>query len=311
MNRYNNKVPGESPVHPGKDAYKFTRIGHPVLCCVANNSRVLPNYIMNMWMATPDFGLAATLYGPCKVKSEVASDVTTEIICQTNYPFSESIQMTVNPSQSAEFPIYLRIPDWCESATVKLNGKTLHIEMQVGRFFKILRKWKTNDKIELTIPMKVKVIHGYETTYPQISYFDCYHKIAKDTTIKSPYACVYYGPLLFSLPIPDVDPNTEAPGAKFNYALDVNPEKASEQITIEYKKMPERWNWSLDSPVKLIVKAKEFDWNPTENEVLPKMPLENGLPTTIHLVPYGTTKFRVTMFPVTKSSFQVVKKWDN
>jgi len=121
-----------------------------------------------------------------------------------------------------------------------------------------LRKWKTNDQIELSIPMKTKVIQGNETKYPQISYFDHYHAMAKDPTIISPYACVYYGPLLFSLPIPDVDPNNEVPGTKFNYALDVNPKNASEQITIERIEMPKHWNWSLDSPVKLIVKAKEF-----------------------------------------------------
>ena len=35
-----------------------------------------------------------------------------------------------------------------------------------------------------------------------------------------PYSSVLYGPLLFALPIPDVDPNTPAKDAKWQYALD-------------------------------------------------------------------------------------------
>ena len=42
-----------------------------------------------------------------------------------------------------------------------------------------------------------------------------------------PYAIVNHGPLLFALPIPEKDLNTPADGAKWNYALDVNPSDAS------------------------------------------------------------------------------------
>lgn len=303
MNRYSNQLPGEEPSSPGKECFKFTRLGHSVLCCVANNCRILPNYIMNMWMATTDRGLAATLYGPCKVTAKVSDNITAEITCQTNYPFDEVIKMLVKPSKSAEFPIYLRIPEWCTKPTLKLNGHSLKIVKQPNGFVLLNQLWNGSDCIELALPMTAKVILGNETPYPQISYFDSYHKMAKDTTIRNPFASVYYGPLLFSLPIPDLNPDQEAPGAKFNYALDVKPEDAAKMITIERKKMPVHWEWSLDSPLKLIVNAQEFNWKPDENKVLPDKPVENGTPAKIKLVPYGTTKFRVSMFPVTAASY--------
>ena len=93
-------------------------------------------------------------------------------------------------------------------------------------------------------------------------------------------------------------------GAKFNYALDVKPEDVGQLITVQRKPMPETWNWSLDSPLKLTVNAMEFDWKPTENKILPEKPIEKGNPFKIQLVPYGTTKFRVTMFPVSLASYQ-------
>ena len=303
MNRYSNQIPGEEPKSPGKECYKFTKLGHPVLCCVANNCRILPNYVMNMWMATSDHGLAATLYGPCKVKAEVANNITAEISCQTNYPFDETIKMSVKPSQPAQFPVYLHIPLWCAKPLIRVNGEPVKIEKQPNGFMKLSQTWKENDQIEITLPMTPKVVHGNETPYPQIAYFDPYHKMAKDTTIRNPYGCVYYGPLLFSLPIPDINPDQEAQGAKINYALDVKPADALQQITVQRTKMPEHWNWSIDSPIRLTVNAQEFDWKPTENKVLPDKPVEKGTQVQVQLVPYGTTKFRVTMFPVTAASY--------
>ena len=303
MNRYSSQLPGEEPGSPGKECYKFTKLGHSVLCCVANNCRILPNYIMNMWMATSDHGVAATMYGPSLVTALVADHITTKIVSSTNYPFDETIKLTVNPSKSSTFPIYLRIPEWCTTSSIKVNGKITVIEKLVSGFARLNQTWNAGDIIDLSLPMIARVVHGNETPYPQISYFDSYHKMAKDTSIRNPYACVYYGPLLFSLPIPDLTPDQEAKGAKFNYALDVSPQDASKTIGVERKKMPIHWEWSLDSPVKLTVNAREFEWKPTENKVLPDKPVENGKPAKIQLVPYGATKFRVSMFPVTADSY--------
>jgi hypothetical protein len=238
------------------------------------------------------------------VKAEVAQNIPVTINCQTNYPFDETIKMSVSLSASADFPISLRIPEWCANPTIKVNGETLKIERQINGFVRIFQRWKGDDLIELTLPMTAKVVQGNETPYPQISYFDKYHKMAKNTTILNPYACVYYGPLLFSFPIPDISPDQEVQGTRFNFALDVKPGEASRKITVERSKMPEHWSWPIDAPVKLSVNTLEFDWQPDENKVLPEKPVEKGTPVKIHLVPYGTTKFRVTMFPVTKASFQ-------
>jgi len=304
MNRYSNQLPGEEPAAPGKECFKFTKLGHPVLCCVGNNCRILPNFIENMWMATSDHGLAATLYGPCKVKAAVAKNRSVTINCQTSYPFNEVIRLTVTPSEPAEFPLYLRIPAWCANPWLKVNGKSLKIDKQEHGFIRLFQKWKTNDQIELGLPMTANVVTGNETPYPQISYFNNYHKMAKDTTIRNPYGCVYYGPLLFSFPIPDIDPDHEVKGIKFNFALDVKPGEASQKITVKRNKMPAHWGWAIDAPVKLTVNGVEFPWKPGENSVLPDRPVENGVPVKITLVPYGTTKFRVTMFPVSKSTLE-------
>ena len=63
--------------------------------------------------------------------------------------------------------------------------------------------------------------------------------------------------------------------------------------------MPPRWDWPLEAPVKLSVPAQAIDWVPSDAQALPDGPVSGKGPQTIRLVPYGCTKFRISMFPVT------------
>ena len=123
----------------------------------------------------------------------------------------------------------------------------------------------------------------------------------EETTQGSPYASVSYGPLLFSLPIPDTkDANTPDPSARWKFALDVqNP-----NVSVERQALPTRWNWPLESPLRLKVNAIAIDWTPMpEAPQLPGLPvMRQGPSEKITLIPYGCTKFRISMFPVIAES---------
>lgn len=113
-----------------------------------------------------------------------------------------------------------------------------------------------------------------------------------------PYEYVKYGPVLFSLPIADLDENHVAENQKFNYALDIGNVKKDVKVTRH--PMPAKWDWAIaSSPVTLEVKAGEFDWNPTQAQPLPKEKVSDYQPAKITLVPYNLTKFRISMFPMT------------
>ena len=300
-NRYSSKLPEDEPQHPGDGCYRFTNIGHRVLCCVGNLNRVIPFYIQHLLMATLDGGLAATLYGPSQVRFRAAG-VPVHVETRTAYPFEEIITLTVNPDQPVEFPLYVRVPAWCVKPGVKVNGNSVAASAGRASFVKIARQWRSGDKVVLRFPMSAGIVTGRETPYPRIDYFAKGRRLGRETAVSNPYASVYYGPLLFALPIRDQDPNSEAPNAVFNYALDLAPEKAS-TITVARHAMPAKWTWSLDSPIQLTVPARQFDWQPTETQPLPKEPVKEGRPAKMVLVPYGCTKFRVSMFPVTERSW--------
>ena len=65
--------------------------------------------------------------------------------------------------------------------------------------------------------------------------------------------------------------------------------------------MPARWDWPLAAPLKVRANAIEVAWNPDPKA--PRLPLlaaaKRKSPERLTLVPYGCTKFRISMFPVT------------
>ena len=65
--------------------------------------------------------------------------------------------------------------------------------------------------------------------------------------------------------------------------------------------MPAKWDWPLAAPLKLRVNAIEVDWDPDPKA--PRLPLlpaaKRKPPERVTLIPYGCTKFRISMFPVT------------
>jgi hypothetical protein len=73
----------------------------------------------------------------------------------------------------------------------------------------------------------------------------------------------------------------------------------TEGIQIERQPMPHQWHWQLEAPLMLRVPAKSFNWHPTELQALPETAIQDGESTSISLIPYGCTKFRISMFPVT------------
>jgi hypothetical protein len=147
--------------------------------------------------------------------------------------------------------------------------------------------------------MAPRVLRGFETAFPSENraYFE-FEPAAVFQPRRLPYASVLYGPLLFALPIPDVDPNTPAQDAKWQYALDTDAKRPDHGIQVQRKPMPAHWDWPLAAPIVLTAPARAFAWQPTDAQALPALPVTGTAAETIRLVPYGCTKFRISMFPV-------------
>ena len=254
-------------------------------CCAANFHQGWPKFAASLWMASEDDGLVAACYSPCEVHTTVGR-TEVHLLEETEYPFRETVRITVNPKQPVAFPLRVRIPAWAENATILVNGQS-QPSPAIGSFARIERTWKSGDIIELRFPMKTRVITGFRES-----------------------VSLERGPILFSYPIGESwlklrDRGLTAdwqvyPATQWNYALDTN---AQEAHLLSVKEIPMQANpFSLKgAPVKLEVKARKLDsWRAVDGvaDPVPQSPVSSAESIeTITLVPYAAAKLRITSFP--------------
>ena len=271
-NRIDETTPPAPPIPgPGRELI-YSPTGNKTLCCVGSSNWIIPNYVQNMWMKVAGGGLAFTLYGPCKAYADGF-----ELTCDTAFPFGDEIRISVKTCPAKWMPLYFRVPQWCEGMTVLVNGKKSKAKSSSG-FLRISRWWNDGDEIILRLPMRPRIYTVEDNCYPRHPYFTEEHCPGGNK-----YSCVDYGPLLYALPLYDIDENTVIPGQKSRFSLAA--QDASQIEVVHRAEMPARWRWRIeDAPTLLKVPATAPG------------PAAARCDTTITLVPYNCTKFRVSMF---------------
>ncbi|OIQ90734.1 Non-reducing end beta-L-arabinofuranosidase [mine drainage metagenome] len=82
-----------------------------------------------------------------------------------NFPESGNLHLSVTSSQSANFSIALRVPEWCTNYTATIGTKVY--KGMPDQFITITKKWKTDEKIIISFDMPVKNIVGGKS-YPNL-----------------------------------------------------------------------------------------------------------------------------------------------
>ena len=170
-------------------------------CCPPNIARLmasLPGYVY----ACSDNGFYVNLFAASQTTVKI-SGKKVQVSQETNYPWDGDVKITVNPEKPAGFNLYVRIPGWArdeavpsdlysfidksdEKIVLKVNGKTVLVEMQKG-FACINRKWQKGDVVELNLPMRARCVAANE-------------QVAED---KGKFA-IQRGPVVYCVEWPDV-----------------------------------------------------------------------------------------------------------
>ena len=284
--------------HGGTDVCYGLLTGYP--CCTSNMHQGWPKFTQNLWYSTPDKGLAALIYSPSSVKAIVADGTGISFNEETNYPFGESVQFTlqVDNKRKVTFPFHLRIPAWCKKAVIKINGKIWQ-EAVGNQIVKINREWTSGDKVELELPM-----HIFKNTWHENS------------------VSIERGPIVYALkmgedvrevkndkdPVAYGDSYVEVrPTTPWNYGLnDMADDKLDEHYFFKETKTVSNFPWTADSvPVYIKTKARRIPSWHLYNEMAGPLPYSNtyGMEAEkeeeeIILIPYGATRLRIAQFPV-------------
>jgi hypothetical protein len=85
----------------------------------------------------------------------------------TEYPFENTVKIQVAASQPAEFSIYVRIPAWTIDPVLSVNGKSVSEPTRPGTFAAIKRMWKHGDRVELELPMRLR-LEQVDANHPKL-----------------------------------------------------------------------------------------------------------------------------------------------
>ena len=277
-------------------------------CCQHNHTQGWPYFAENLWMATPDNGLAAVIYASSIVNAKVGSGVNVRIENSTNYPFENKLRFKITLDKEDHFPLYFRVPSWAENPSFKINGKNQNIKPEAGKYLKIYRKWNNGDSLEIDLPKSISV-KIWEKNHNSVS--------------------INYGPLTFGLKIKeniiikssdqsalfdarwqeglDIEkwPSYEIhPSSDWNYGLIIG-DSINNYFEVVEKKWPKN-NFPFtqqDSPIVIKAKGKKIkNWKIDETglagELMDSPVKSEELTESIELVPMGAARLRISSFPV-------------
>jgi DUF1680 family protein len=243
----------------GKKPYSANLDGH---CCLSSGPRGIA-LISTFAVSTDADGVVMNLYDAGTAKLSLRDGTAVVLTTDTLYPGDGRIQITVNPATSKTFAVKLRIPAWCRTSSVRLNGREVESKPDADGYVALKRTWHGGDKVELNCKLEPRVVVGD-------------HK-------NEGKAAVLYGPLVlaadealltdFGLTIS----NVTLAGADL-LTLNVKPEPAPEKV----KTWPGAQVFSVNA---VVVKGTDA--------------VKSGSPVKIRLIPFadaggtGSSDYRV------------------
>jgi DUF1680 family protein len=103
----------------------------------------LPNY----FVTRDETGIQIHQYSNMEISSGL-----TRLKVETEYPWNGQVKITVSASESQARKLSLRIPGWCQSFNIKVNGLEVSSDSQQG-YMTIDRQWKADDILEADFAM--------------------------------------------------------------------------------------------------------------------------------------------------------------
>jgi hypothetical protein len=265
---------------------------HQYRCCQHNVAFGWPYFTEHLWLATQGNGLAAAFYAPGEVQAKVGGGTEVTIVAETDYPFGDRTTMTLTSAEPVRFPLSLRIPAWAVGPRLVINRTPVTIPADTRGWITVERVWTTGDRIELTLPMSVRV-----------------RRWPKNRNAIS----VERGPLTYSLRIGErwEQYNKEQrwpayevfPTTAWNYALVLDPKVPERSFEVIQRGTRHAQPFTADNvPIAMLVKARKVvEWKLEPNgliEELQDSPVITSEPDEeITLIPMGAARLRISMFP--------------
>ena len=135
-------------------------------CCSGTFPQLAADYHISTYLRAAD-GVYVNLFTPSSVQWSDGGGKY-GLKQETKYPFDNKIQIQLSASAPKEYTLYVRIPAWATpNPVLMVNGKRVSSEVQPGTFTSIRNTWKDGDRVELELPMPLR-LEAVDANHPDI-----------------------------------------------------------------------------------------------------------------------------------------------
>ena len=128
-------------------------------CCPPNTLRTICE-AQNYAYTVSENALWCNLYGQSELTTKLVK-LDLEVSQVTGYPYDGKVMLTFRAvPKKQEMALHLRIPAWCDRATVKVNGEVVDVPVKANTYATLNRVWKKGDVVELDMEMRVKLMES-------------------------------------------------------------------------------------------------------------------------------------------------------
>lgn len=129
-------------------------------CCPPNTLRTICE-AQNYAYTVGDNALWCNLYGDNELRTSLGAKRPLAVDQHTGYPFDGRVELTfVETPRKESLKLNLRVPSWCDNATLTINGVAEQVEITPDSYVAVDRVWKAGDKVVFDMEMKTKLIES-------------------------------------------------------------------------------------------------------------------------------------------------------
>jgi uncharacterized protein len=129
-------------------------------CCSGTLTQVTADYHVLIYFRDPK-GVYVNLYTPSTARWTAADGARVALVQSGDYVNDGHARLELKASRDTRFRLRVRIPGWSRldggSPQLRVNGKPVPVEARLG-FATIDRTWKDGDRIDLDLPMPVRLV---------------------------------------------------------------------------------------------------------------------------------------------------------
>ena len=126
-------------------------------CCPPNVMRqiaLLGHYIAT----TSQDGLQIHQYIASEIVGDLGSDNPVKVRLETSYPWEGKIRLIVEETGGSPWEIALRIPAWCDEASVQIGDRLIDVSASAGSYVRFEHTWHPGDVVQLNLRLRPRFV---------------------------------------------------------------------------------------------------------------------------------------------------------